>query len=113
MIDAITSDYPLTITISSTTHNMLDFSFKPIPKSSPIPPGVVALIGGALPGIFGLCKDGKEIIIEYPDSDEPRNSVDPNDPCYDYWVLVKTGERHAHFLEIVVRDFLSPATFLH
>ncbi|KAF8900426.1 hypothetical protein CPB84DRAFT_1847226 [Gymnopilus junonius] len=80
---------------------MLDFSFKPIPKSSPIPPGVVGLIGGALPGIFGLSKDNVEIIIEYPESDEPRKSVDPNDPCYDYLVQVKIGERHAHFLEIV------------
>ncbi|KAF8970679.1 hypothetical protein BDZ97DRAFT_2055200 [Flammula alnicola] len=78
------------------------FPFQAIPDSCPIPPGVVALVGGIMGErpIYALWKDRKEIIIQAPES-EDLLEVDPDDPHYLWKVMCKARKTYANYLEII------------
>ncbi|KJA21059.1 hypothetical protein HYPSUDRAFT_166185 [Hypholoma sublateritium FD-334 SS-4] len=73
----------------------------PIPSHSPVPPGVVALIGGITGDqpIFGLVKDGQEICILAPCADYDKEEIDPEDPFYDFKVIQENRKLFARYLE--------------
>ena len=83
--------------------------FTPIPSSCPIPPNVVAYLGGDLsPPRYVLWKNGLEITVQAPYRDHTLDArVGPDDEFYDYQVNEAAMKRNAHWLEIIVS--LSPS----
>lgn len=77
----------------------------PIPSHSPVPPGMVALIGGitADKPIFGLFKDGQEIYIHAPGADYKKEKIDPGDAYYDFKTMQENRKLFARYLEEIVR----------
>ncbi|KDR78258.1 hypothetical protein GALMADRAFT_245345 [Galerina marginata CBS 339.88] len=82
----------------------MDLTFKPIPKSCPVPHNAVAFIGGVADYDKGptivLWRDRKEIVIQAPKF-TPEAGVDVDDPYYDWYELQAISKRYANYLEII------------
>ncbi|KDR78270.1 hypothetical protein GALMADRAFT_245361 [Galerina marginata CBS 339.88] len=84
----------------------MDLTFKPIPRSCPVPHNAVAYIGGVIDYKKGptivLWRNRKEIVIQAPKfTPEVEPGVDVDDPCYGWYESQAISKHYANYLEII------------
>lgn len=86
-------------------HDSVGVRFYPIPRKSPIPTNVVAIIGGVV-GInptFVLSLNKKEMVVQAATDPPGFRSIDDKDhPFFEFLVFERSEKIYGHYLEIIV-----------
>lgn len=109
MICSHITAHPHTASLTHRTMSRQPDLFHCIPHRSPIPSGIVALIGGITADrpIFGLYKDNREIFIYAPEADHLKEEIDEEDEFYEYKIIEQNRKVFDFYLSMIVCFFIS------